>query len=159
MGRCREALEPPFVQTDAQVIERGAVCIEAFTVRPVYRNKLRNDVDYLTDLCLLFPDLSFCDLAFSDIDHGPDKFPDVARLVQNWVTNVVDVLDRSVRENDSVVRFEVSLRQIRPFVVFRFNRPILRMNPAKKEFGGWSVLPGSNVEYPLHFRRDRDDPR
>src|ERR1700677_3793948 len=79
------------------------------------------------------PDGFFRALMFSNIDHSPDKFPDVTRLAQDWGSTVVCVLERSVRENDLVVRFEVGLRQIRPFVVLHFNRPILRMNPAKKE--------------------------
>ena len=82
------------------------------------------------------PDGFFRALTFRNIDHGTDKFPNVARLVQDWMTDVVDVLDRSVRENDTVVRFELGLRQIRPFVFLRFNRPILRMNPAEKESSG-----------------------
>src|ERR1700687_1503550 len=102
MSRSPKALVPPFVETDAEVIERGAVCIEAFTVRPVYRNKLRSEVDSLPKLCLLFAGGVFRTLPLSDIDHGPDKFPGFARLVQDWMTDIVDVLDRSVRENDTV---------------------------------------------------------
>src|SRR5580698_10535586 len=120
---------------------------------------LRSKVQHLLELHFTSAQFLFCSFTFSDVDHGAHKFPDIARLVQDWVTNVVDVLYRSVRENNSVVRFEVGLRQIRPFVALRFNRPVLRMNSAKKEFGGWFVLPGSNVENPVHLRRDRDDPR
>ena len=76
MSTFPKALVPPIVETDAEVIERGAVCIEAFTVRAVYRNKLRNEVDYLPELYFASAPFLLCSFTLSDIDHGPDKFPD-----------------------------------------------------------------------------------
>src|ERR1700693_3154536 len=81
MSRSRKALVSPSVETDAEVIERGAVCIEAFTVRPVYRNKLGHQVDYLTELCFLFPDLSFCRLAIFNVGEDAVPFDDVADFI------------------------------------------------------------------------------
>src|SRR5713226_9263536 len=58
---------PPLFKAKADVIERNAVGIKTFATRSEYSNKLRNEVDYLTELCFLFPDLSFCRLAIFNV--------------------------------------------------------------------------------------------
>ncbi len=78
MSTVRERLVPPFVETDAEIVERGPICIEAFTVRPVYRNKLRYEVDDLPELCFLFADLVLGLLALGDIHHGTYELNEVA---------------------------------------------------------------------------------
>ena len=65
---------------------------------------LRCGVQNLTELCFLFPD-SILACAFSDIHGGPDKFYELARLVQNRMPDGMDVLDGSVGKNNTVVRF------------------------------------------------------
>src|SRR6266403_5983120 len=67
-GRYR-AIEslPPLLKSKAEVIEPDAVYKETFAVGTEYTNKLWREVDYLTELCFLFPDLSFCLLAVSNV--------------------------------------------------------------------------------------------
>src|SRR4029077_10488307 len=102
MSRSRKALAPPFVETDAEVIERGAVCIEAFTVRPVYRNKLRNEVDYLSELHFTSAPFLLCSFTLRDIDYSADKFNELVRRAQNRMSNDVNVLDAAVCMHDAV---------------------------------------------------------
>ena len=71
MSTSRKVLVPPVVEAYAEVIERGAVCIEPFTVRPIHRNKLRYKVDYLAELCFLFSYLFFCVLTLGDVGSAP----------------------------------------------------------------------------------------
>src|SRR5277367_5728873 len=97
MSTRRKVLEPPFVETYAEVIERGVVCIEPFTPRPVYRNKLRYEVDYLAELCFLLPDLFFRNLTFGDVGYRPNKLAIARGILQN-VSYGEDVLDSPTRE-------------------------------------------------------------
>jgi hypothetical protein len=57
---------------------------------------------------------------FRDVQRGPDKFHDLDRLVQDRMANVVDIFDRSVWKNDTIVQFKVSFRIMGPFIVLRF---------------------------------------
>src|ERR1700693_2215904 len=109
MSRSRKALVPPFVKNDAQVIERGAVCIEAFTVRPVHRNKLGNEVDYLPELHFTSAQSLLCSFTLSDVDHSADKFNELARRAQNRMSNDVNVPDAAIRMHDAVVCLELCL--------------------------------------------------
>jgi hypothetical protein len=68
---------PPLVETKTEVIEHDSVGVKAFTIRPVYRNKLRRQVQNLAELHFLRSDLFLGGLTFGDIGHRPDNF-DVA---------------------------------------------------------------------------------
>src|ERR1700722_1942881 len=46
---------PPLIKTKADVIERDAIGIQTFAVGPVYRNKLRREVQHLPEFFLTFP--------------------------------------------------------------------------------------------------------
>src|SRR5260370_6072134 len=72
---------PSLFKTKADVIERNAVGIKTFATRSEYSNKLRNEVDYLTELCFLFPDLSFCPLAVFNVGDDAIPFDDVAGFI------------------------------------------------------------------------------
>src|SRR5260370_20491004 len=109
MSRSRKALVTPFVETDAEVIERGAVCIEAFTVRPVYRNKLRRQVQNQSELHFLPSDLFLGRLALGDIDHSTHDLNELARSVEDYMAYAMNVPDPFVRMNDSVVQVEIHL--------------------------------------------------
>src|SRR6266436_7345688 len=72
---------PPLLKSKAEVIERDAVYKETFAVGTEYTNKLWREVDYLTELCFLFPDLSFSRLAIFDVGDDAIPFDDVAGFI------------------------------------------------------------------------------
>jgi len=61
---------PPLFKTKADVIERNAVGIKTFATRSEYRNKLRNEVDYLTKLHFTSAQFLLCPFTLSDVDHS-----------------------------------------------------------------------------------------
>ena len=75
-------------------------------------------------------------LAFGDIDHGAHAFDEIAGRVENGVAYFVDIPDRAVRKNDSVVQFVV--RPFTEWALKQFPGPgsILRMNALEKCFDG-----------------------
>src|SRR5258705_9664183 len=105
MSRSRKALAPPFVETDAEVIESGAVCIEAFTVRPVHRNKLRNEVDHLPELHFTSAQFLLCSFTFSDVDHGTGVLNEIAARAENRMTDAVNVPDGATRVHNAIIYF------------------------------------------------------
>src|ERR1700733_13202397 len=84
---------PPLFKTKAEVIERIAVGIKTFTSGSNNRNLLRREVQHLTELHFLLPDLFLGLLALRDVDHSAHKFNEMARRVQNRMTYNVNVPD------------------------------------------------------------------
>src|SRR5580658_6610550 len=106
MSASRKVLVPPFVETYAEIIERGAVRVEAFPVRPVHRNELRHDVDDLTELCFLLPDLFFCRLTLGDVGYRADELAMATGIPQN-VGYGVDVLNSIIRQEQAIGMLEI----------------------------------------------------
>src|SRR5580704_13937896 len=71
--RTRKLCLPPLVETNAQVVKCNVIEVETFAFGSVHPNQLRREVQYLTELCFLFPDLFLSRLALGDIGHRPDK--------------------------------------------------------------------------------------
>src|SRR5471032_738923 len=86
---------PPLFETDGCVVKCNMVGIETFAVGSVYRNKLRREVQHLTELCFLYPDLFLGRLALGDVGHRPHKLA-MAGCILNCARNRVDVFDSSV---------------------------------------------------------------
>ena len=95
--RTRSLCLPPFVQTNAGVLERDTIGIQTFTVRSVNRNKLGREVQHLPEFCLLVPDLFLGSFALGDVGHGPDKLP-IAGCILHCASYRVDVLDSPVTQ-------------------------------------------------------------
>src|SRR5580704_19660749 len=72
---------PPLFKTKADVIEPNAVGIKTFAIRSEYSNKLRNEVDYLTELRFLLADLVFRSLAIFNVGDDAIPFDDVLLFV------------------------------------------------------------------------------
>src|SRR5260370_29111823 len=78
-----EAL-PPFLKSKAEVIEQDAVGVKTFVTGSEYSDKLWREVDYLTELCTLFPDLSFRRFALVNIEARSIPLDDVAVRIAKW---------------------------------------------------------------------------
>src|SRR5258708_500748 len=95
---------PPLIKTKADVIERTAIGIKTFAIGPKYRNLLRREFQYLTELHFLLPDLFLGALALSDVDHSAHKFNEMAQRAQNRMTHDVNIPHGAIRMHDAVVR-------------------------------------------------------
>src|SRR6266571_1650174 len=63
---------PPLFKTKADVIERNAIGIKTFTIGSKYRNLLRREVQHLTELHFLLPDLFLGALLFAQVEDERD---------------------------------------------------------------------------------------
>src|SRR5258708_40309185 len=100
---------PPFIDTDAEVIERDAVYIETFAVGTENRDKLRREVQHLPELHFTSAQFLLCPFTLSNVDHSADKFNEMAGRAQNRMTYDVNVPDRAIRMHDAVVRLPLCL--------------------------------------------------
>jgi hypothetical protein len=116
------------------IIERHSVAIETFEIGSVYCNELRCEVDYLTELCFLFPDLVLGPLALGDVHHGTYELNEVAGWAENRVAYLVDISELAAGRTVAVIELE-----LRPFVrcsleLFRDPWSIIRMNALQSGF-------------------------
>src|SRR5882724_10878350 len=74
---------PPLFKTKADVVEPNAVGIKTFATRSEYSNKLRNEVDYLTELRFLLADLVFRPLALGNVLDRSEHVIGLAGRVQD----------------------------------------------------------------------------
>src|ERR1700730_5679349 len=125
----------PFIQTHAKVLERVAICIETLAVGSVYRNKLRRQVQHLSQLCLLLPRLFFGSLAMSDVGYSSDKL-NVARIIAMRVSSDVDVFDRPAGHKQTKLFVEVSTRR-RALNDPMCKSEVVRMYALLQHFQGW----------------------
>src|SRR3984957_3938402 len=91
---------PPLFKTKADVFEPNAVGIETFATRSEYSNKLRNEVDYLTELRFLLADLVFRQLAVSNVLDCTEHLPGKARRVSLQVALTVHDTNFTAGTND-----------------------------------------------------------
>src|ERR1700751_4752525 len=73
---------------------------------------------------------------FGDIYRGPNKFYEVARLVQDRMPDCTEVLDGSIGKNNAIVRFIVSFLDFGLFEEFLNAFCVLRMISIKPKFIG-----------------------
>src|SRR5580704_16798266 len=91
---------PPLFKTKADVFEPNAVGIETIATGSEYSNKLRNEVDYLTELRFLLADLVFRSLAISNVLDRTEHLPGKARRVSLQIALTVHDTNFAVGAND-----------------------------------------------------------
>src|SRR5271170_401168 len=133
MSRSSEGLLPPFVETDAEVIERGAVCIEAFTVRPVHRNKLRRQVQNQPELSLSLSDHRFCVAVLADVGNCSYEFKG-ALAIPRGVSCHTDILDQTVGQLQAMLKIKTFAVTHRAVDLLLNELAVLRMNSAESKF-------------------------
>src|SRR6266850_638925 len=87
----------PLIEADAVIGERHAIRIQLLEPGPQYADDLWREVQHLTELCFLNPDLFLSRLALGDVGHRPDKLP-IAGCILYGVRYRVDVLDSPVSQ-------------------------------------------------------------
>src|SRR5580704_16077039 len=91
---------PPLFKTKADVIEHYAVGIKTFASRSEYSNKLRNEVDYLTEFRFLPADFVFRQLAVSNVLDRTEHLPGKARRVSLQIALTVHDTNFAAGTND-----------------------------------------------------------
>src|ERR1700686_3828726 len=100
---------PPFIETDAKVIEPNLVYMEMFAAGTENRDKLRREVQHLPELHFTSAQFLLCSFTLSDVDHSADKFNEMAGRAQNRMSYDVNILDGAIRMHDAVVRLPLCL--------------------------------------------------
>src|SRR6202040_2588287 len=126
--------------THAKVLERAAICIETLAVGSVYSNQLRSEVQHLTELHFLLPDLFLGGLALSDVDHSAHKFNEIAGRAQNRMTYDVNVPDGAVRMHNAVVRLPLCLLLDSRLDYLPEAGLVVGMKPLKEVFGSGETI-------------------
>src|SRR5258708_37556103 len=90
----------PLFETKTEVIERDAVKVKAFTVRSVYPNMLRRQVQNLPKACFLFADFVLRQLAISNVLDRTEHLPGKARRVSLQIALTVHDTNFAVGAND-----------------------------------------------------------
>ena len=89
---------------------------------------------------------------FGDIDCGPDKFHEVARLVQDGMPDSMEVLDGPIGKNNAIVRVIVFFLDCGSFKEFLNAFCVLRMISIKPKFRGRHTLIRLDAEYSKYLR-------
>src|SRR6266481_5807381 len=97
----------PFFETKTEVIERDAVGIKTFTVRSVYRNMLRREVQHLPKLHFTSAQFLLCSFTFSDVDHSAGVLNEIAGRAENRMTDAVNVPDGATRMHNAIINLLV----------------------------------------------------
>src|ERR1700682_3791760 len=87
----------PLVESDAEIRERDSVRIQPVGLGSHDADKLRHEVQYLTELCFLCADLFLGRLALGDVGHRPDKLA-MAGCILHGARYRMDVLDSPVSQ-------------------------------------------------------------
>src|SRR5882762_8507211 len=89
---------------------------------------------------------------FGDIYCGPNKFHEVARLVQDRMPDSMEVLDGSIGKNNAIVRLIVCFLDFGSLKEFLNALPVLEMISAKPKFRGRRILIRADAEYSKYLR-------
>ncbi len=87
----------PLIEADAVIIERHSIRIQPLEPGPQYADELWSEVQHLTELRFLKPDLFLGRLALGDVGHRSDKLAN-AGCVLYRVSDGVDVFDSPVSQ-------------------------------------------------------------
>src|ERR1700720_3970623 len=154
-------VSPPLLKGKTDIIERGWIGIKkgAVGIRPQHIVVLRHQLQDLSKLAFALPDLLLRLLCSGDVHYRSDKFYEVAFLIDDRMSDRMEVLDKSVGKNNAVVRFIVCFLDFGLFEKFLNAFCVFRMISIKPKFSVRLNLIGSHAEYSIHFRRDCDSPR
>src|ERR1700747_393396 len=137
-------------QTD--ILEPYSIYIDRSAIGIQDDDDMRDSIGNAAKFVLILPNLLFRLFALSDIHIGPDKFYEVAQLVQDGMPDGMEVLDGSIRKNNGVVLGIVLLRDFGPFEEFQYALLVLGMISAKPEFRRRRILIRFDPVYSKYLR-------
>src|SRR5258707_622442 len=128
---------PPLINTKAGVIERNAIGIQTFAVGSVYPNKLRREVQHLTEFFLTFPKRIDQLLMLCDIHPRADEL--LQARIATRDAHATYMADAAVTSHDSFRKVEAgpACKHLLNFVLDEF--PIFRMYQGQIFFFCWRV--------------------
>lgn len=127
----------PSVQVQAGVLESCAIGEDAFVTGTIDLDRLRREVEHLSEFGFLPSNGIFRGLPLRDVHNRPDDFF-VTRLVANAVREVVKVLCGSVRHQRSVLVVESILAVRRAFESALYEVHVVGMAAPQDQIGGRS---------------------
>src|ERR1700730_4779899 len=162
-------VSPPLLKGKTEIIERGLIGIKkgavigikkgAVGIRPYHVDVLRRQFQDLSKLAFALPDLLLRLLCRGDVHHRSDKLYEAAFLIDDRMSDRMEVLDSSGGMHNAVVRFIVCFLDFGLFEKFLNAFCVLRMISIEPKFSIRLILIGSHAVYSIHFRRDDDSPR
>src|ERR1700730_8620721 len=132
---------PPCLKGKTEIIQRGLIGIKmgAGRIGPQYIDMLRRQLEDLSKLAFALPDLLLRLLCRGDVHHRSDKFYEVAFLVDDRMSDSMEMLDSSVGKNNAVVRVIVCFLDSGSFIEFVKSVAIFRVHQSKVLFPIWKV--------------------
>src|ERR1700719_5177036 len=149
----------PLLKSKAVIIKCGLIVVERTSVRPKFGDVLGRQLQDLSKLAFALPDLLLRLPCRGDVHHRFDKLYEVAFLIDDRMSDRMEVLDSSVEKNNAVVRFIVCFLDFGHFEKLLNPFCVLRMISIEPKVSVRLNLIGSHTEYSIHFRRDYDSPR
>ena len=74
----------PLLQSDAEIFERCVIGVESASIRRIYSDVLRRQIQNLPKLCFLFADFFFRNFALLDFYTRAVPLDDLSRFVAQW---------------------------------------------------------------------------
>src|SRR5277367_3906854 len=129
---------PPLFKSKAEVIEQDAVGVKWFTIRPVYRNNLRRQVQNLPKACFLFAGFVFRQLAISNVLDRTKHLPGKARRISLQIALTVHDTNFAVGANDPMfcVYAHFALNGFASFPKHKFSILGMDQFPNCRQFNG-----------------------
>src|ERR1700757_2976470 len=113
------------------VLEPHSIYIDRSAIGIQDDDDMRDSIGNATKFVLILPNLLLRLFALGDIHIGPDKFYELAQLVQDGMPDGIEVLDGSIRKNNAVVRGVVCFLDCGPFEEFQHAPLVFGMISAK----------------------------
>src|SRR6266446_728594 len=148
---------PPFIETDAKVIEPNSVHMELFAVGTENRHKLRREVQHLPELNFTSAQFLLCSFTLSDVDYSSCVFDEIARGTENRMTNAVNVPNGTTRMHNAIIQFFVYLFMLGPLHRFPERRSIVGMNSLDEFFGSRETILWIKTQNAVAFIRTMVD--
>src|SRR5579859_6111805 len=134
------------------VLESHSIYIDRSTIGIQNDDDMRDSIGNPAKFVLILPILLLCLFALRDIHIGPDKFYELAQLVQDGMPDGMEVLDGSIRKNNAIVRGIVCFLDFGPFEEFQHALLVLGMISAKPKFRRRRILVRFDAVYSKHLR-------
>src|SRR6201999_2817855 len=96
---------PPFIDTDAEMVESKAIGIKAFAIGSQDRNQLGGEVQHLPKFRFTSASFFLRFLGRRYVNHGSDKFDKMPGRTQDRMAHNVNIPCGAARMDDAIVCF------------------------------------------------------
>src|SRR5271170_6809404 len=118
------------LKRQTHVLERSSIRIDRLSIRTVDDNQLRYGVDNAEELVFILPALLLCLFCCGEVRHSTYKFK-IPRRGYPRASRKLEVLDRTVRHQQTVFKIKVGSRLSCPVESLLRSISIVGMNSSK----------------------------